>query len=587
MKIWNSICNAMLISALALPCSSAAQTENRSNETIKITDQFKQTCKVYKVHPTLHNGNLLFELGGKYGLLDFYGNVNVLNEYDKIVSSPKGIVGISNGISYTFNSDCIEWVPPFNADDIKCDEEGTFIIYNDGEPVEKVILNDEGELESAGEYMEKYEREKHEDKKTTNDKTGKTGLADIMGKEIVPAIYDEVEHCYDDIYCVKLDGKYGLVKAGGEVIIPLEYDFLSGSMSYIAAEKNGKSGHIDITGKTIIPFEYDHIFHFLDEVTIAQKNGKYMLIDRTGRCITKHLYDELYFGNPLDFQDLGRIFHNGLLNASREGKYGCINKNGEEIIPCTHEKISSLYSIIIATTKDGKTAFFDYAGRQLTSYRYDDYVLSYDGYSIVKENGKYGCLYPNGTEFIPCKYDSIYYKTSMHDEDWHYLFVNGSIAVEKDGKIGFCDITGKETIEPTYDNLPGWEDYESDNGIVVEKNGKYGIVRNGVEVVPCNNDEIPYEVLEEMDNKTCETVGTRNKIYKPTPAGYFSVIEEKGKYGIKNKKGKKIIPSICNDIVITPLVGGVIHAVITIDGWKHEGFIDSYGNHTFNERLFR
>ena len=42
-----------------------------------------------------------------------------------------------------------------------------------------------------------------------------------------------------------------------------------------------------------------------------------------------------------------------------------------------------------------------------------------------------------------------------------------------------------------------------------------------------------------------------------------------------------------DDIVVTPLVGGVIYAVITIDGWKHEGFIDSYGNHTFNERLFR
>lgn len=588
MKIWNSICNAMLISALALPCSSAAQTENRSNETIKITDQFKQACKVYKVHPTLHNGNLLFELGGKYGLLDFYGNVNVLNEYDKIVSSPKGIVGVSNGISYTFNSDCIEWVPLFNADDIKCDKEGTFIIYNDGEPVEKVILNDEGELESAGEYMEKYEREKHEDKKTTNDKTGKTGLADIMGKEIVPAIYDEVEHCYDDIYCVKLDGKYGLVKAGGEVIIPLEYEFLSGSMSYIAAEKNGKSGHIDITGKTIIPFEYDHIFHFLDEVTIAQKNGKYMLIDRTGRCITKHLYDELSNSNPNDFVNFGLIFHNGLLEASRNGKFGCVNKNGKETIPCIHEKISDLYSTIIAATKEGKTAFFDYTGKQLTPYKYDDYVLFSDGYSIVKKNGKYGCLYPNGTEFIPCEYDTIRYLTSWEMDERNSLLVNNSIVVEKDGKIGFYDYSGKETIAPKYDSLLEWsEENDNINYIVVEKNGKYGVVKNGIEAVPCSYDEIPEDILAKMDKSENKTFTARNKIYKPTPDDCFSVKEEKGKYGIENSKGKKIIPYICDDIVATPLVGGVIYAVITIDGWKHEGFIDSYGNHTFNERLFR
>lgn len=551
MKALNSISKAILALALALPCSSVAQTENRFNETIKITDQFKQACKVYKVHPTLHNGNLLIELGGKYGLLDFYGEVNVLCDYDKIVSSPKGIMGFSDEVSYTFN-EYIDYILG-GGNDIKCDNEGTFIIYNSDEPIQKVDLDNYGELVVTNNLQE-YASIGDVGKESFNKETDKTGFVDMSGKEIIPAIYDKVWHEHGDIYLVEQDGKCGFVKAGGKIIIPIEYD---------------------------------DILRFIDDVTIAEKDGKKILIDRIGSIITKHLYDELYNSNPYDFVNLGRIFHNGLLNASREGKYGCINKNGEEVIPCTHEKISSLHSIIIAATKDGKTAFFDYAGRQLTSYRYDDYILSYDGYSIVKENGKYGCLYPNGTEFIPCKYDSIHYKTSMHDEDWHYLFVNGSIAVEKDGKIGFCDITGKETIEPTYDNLPGWEDDESDNEIVVEKNGKYGIVRNSVEVVPCNNDEIPYEVLEEMDNKARETVGTRNKIYKPTPAGYFSVIEEKGKYGIKNKKGKKIIPSICNDIVITPLVGGVIHAVITIDGWKHEGFIDSYGNHTFNERLFR
>lgn len=583
MKKHNILYSLAMAATLALPCSAAAQSVNLYEETIKITDPFKQACKVYKIHPTLHNGNLLIELGGKYGLIDFDGNIKAACDFDKIISSPKGIVGISDKVCYTFD-EYANYIN--NVDNIICDSEGTFYIYRSGKAIGKIDINDYGVLEPYNEFGQGEESQEPAGEEFVNEETGKTGFVDMSGKEIIPAMYDEVRHCDGDIYCVMLNNMYGLVKAGGEILIPLEYESLSYLTDVIEVRKNGKSGYIDINGKIIIPIEYDFISTSYEGVLTAEKNGKRMLIDKSGRCITKHLYDELYNSNPEDFINFGRTFHNGLQYAKREGKAGCVNKHGEEVIPCTHEMLSDLFSIVIAATKGGKTAFYDYTGRQLTSYKYDDYVLFYDGYSIVKENGKYGCLYPNGTEFIPCKYDAIRYAGEIR-EQWNSLFVGNSVAVEKDGKTGFCDITGKEVIAPTYDRLPEeLSDENTVNYIIVKKEGKYGVVRNGVEIVPCSYEEIPEEILAEIDKNANESAKPTNKIYKPTADDCFSVIEKRGKYGITNRDGKRIIPCKCDDIVITPLVGGVIHAEIAIDGRKHDGFIDSYGNHTFAEYLF-
>ena len=57
-----------------------------------------------------------------------------------------------------------------------------------------------------------------------------------------------------------------------------------------------------------------------------------------------------------------------------------------------------------------------------------------NGLAIVEKHGKYGYIDTTGKLAIPCQYDKAWY------------FHNGMAIITKDGKYGFIDTTGKEVV---------------------------------------------------------------------------------------------------------------------------------------------
>lgn len=105
----------------------------------------------------------------------------------------------------------------------------------------------------------------------------------------------------------------------------------------------------------------------------------------------KSIYDEVE-----DFRD-------GFAAVKRNGKWGFVNEQCEEVVPC----------------------------------KYDDVVEFSDGYfsegfAKVKLDGKWGKVNKQGEEVIPCKYDDF--------RD----FSEGFAAVELDGKWGKVNTRGEE-----------------------------------------------------------------------------------------------------------------------------------------------
>ena len=58
-------------------------------------------------------------------------------------------------------------------------------------------------------------------------KSGKTGLINQEGKEVIPPIYDELYAFRNGLAPVKLDGKIGFIDKENNVVIPIKYDMAS------------------------------------------------------------------------------------------------------------------------------------------------------------------------------------------------------------------------------------------------------------------------------------------------------------------------------------------------------------------------
>ncbi|WP_371362253.1 hypothetical protein SRRS_34510 [Sporomusa rhizae] len=75
------------------------------------------------------------------------------------------------------------------------------------------------------------------------------------------------------------------------------------------------------------------------------------------------------------------------------------------------------------------------------SQAYDKvHAFSDDGYAVVEKDKKWGIIDKNGQEIVApsCGYISKIAKD---------LFVNGFVALRRDGKCGYIDQTGKMVIE--------------------------------------------------------------------------------------------------------------------------------------------
>jgi hypothetical protein len=92
-------------------------------------------------------------------------------------------------------------------------------------------------------------------------KHGKYGLANELGKEILPAQYDHIGHFYDELAVIKMNGKYGVINKSGKLVVRTIYDeiYRYGLSGRAPARTGRKWGALDTMGKVVIPFKYDFV----------------------------------------------------------------------------------------------------------------------------------------------------------------------------------------------------------------------------------------------------------------------------------------------------------------------------------------
>ncbi len=243
---------------------------------------------------------------------------------------------------------------------------------------------------------------------------GKCGMLDADGKQVVPCEYDFVQTPINGYFIVQneIDGTtkalYGIVDPEGKLVVPVKYDDL-----YI------KNHHIAQSGDGFyclcISGEYDECKPYGEDYFIVSQDGKWGLIDKNGNQVLACEYDEIKpvslgtLSNPYRVDEKGKV---GL--ALRKGNgWGMASRHGKVIVPCKYKEEPQIFKNFVGLSSGGYKGphtLFTMNGNQISSTKYyveAHYIDSGEVVVSVKDpkNEKrelYGLLDKDGNEILPC-----------------------------------------------------------------------------------------------------------------------------------------------------------------------------------------
>lgn len=302
--------------------------------------------------------------------------------------------------------------------------------------------------------------------------------------------------------------KYGYVNEKNKVVVPIEFDLISDFTEdgLVVVQKNKKKGLYNINGEELIPVEYY-------TVGLYQKNKD------TG-LIPVSLDTEMTFFNSDFEQPFEEVQPCSILPyiVKKGEKYGCIDKEGNEIVPVLYDSISVRevqYDGYYRIDMGDECNFID----DLGNLKYV-FVGNYSSLGLavaLNEEGGYGYVDTNGVEVIPFYYDEA--------ED----FNEKGLAVVKEGDFYWIiDQWGVEVTERPYTYVEDFNDYGTalvknatscnfvpssgeeqfeyigefmDGVAIAKRDGKYGLVNsNGILLTDTWYDKI-YEDDDFIENK--------------------------------------------------------------------------------------
>ncbi|MCT4611988.1 MAG: WG repeat-containing protein [Clostridia bacterium] len=401
----------------------------------------------------------------------------------------------------------------------------------------------------------------------------------------------------------KTRNKYGYKNYNGDIVIPIEYDYLSKfEFGLVIAEKNKKRGLIDKNGDVIVEIKYDDVEDiYLDKIAIVL-NSKKGILDIKNNSLVELEYKDIkmlnsyvigikneenywilmsYNGEKISDEKFLYVdkLTDELTYIKKDKKLGIINNNGEILKLGIYNDIYALNEKIIVIKNNLGIELYNNQLEKLVNEVYED-AIKIGNVIALKKNGHFQIFNYSIEKVNDEKYSYI----DRHDknEELHKM--------RRDNKFGFLNSDGHEVIGPKYDNVKDYLFYieESVNSkevkdgiILVERNGKWGYIDEKDNILI----DFKYIAATQFGNRGLAFVETKDS------SGYINKQGEGdvNKYGIKknyffgNYYGYEM-PQILRDGFTYDYYGYVnnrlIQFIVEYDAFKEEmkaSYIDELG----------
>ena len=333
-----------------------------------------------------------------------------------------------------------------------------------------------------------------------------------------------------------------------KIILVLAIIFLivpfSNSQNYIIQVKPANSEvwkYADINGKIIIDCDYPSTYPFSEDGIALEyypKKDQYILIDIKGKVIPTKI-DQFVVKDALGYGARG--FSDGLLVYGVGKLWGCMDLNGNVVIPAKYDNLSPFNGGYAIGEKNNMFFVVDKTGKEipveeknLADIKHFEENLA----PIISKDQKKGFIGIDGKIAVPLQFKSIGY------------FSNG-IAWAKNDKelVGFINTKGEWIIPAKFTSA---KDFDKESGLAQAKMGDtWGYVNEKGEFISFNI-EAPDDFFEGLaKGKKGDRVGFYNNkgewVIKPEFEGArdfkngFAAVKKDGLWGIIDKEGKWMI----------------------------------------------
>lgn len=450
-------------------------------------------------------------------------------------------------------------------------------------------------------------------------KNDSSGIADRKGNIILNGQYTHLILAEEEGYAILIrDSLYGYWDKNGNLIDPFsryelmfengiawfETDHTRGFISkkgekiievnegeIIELEGKGfvirkvKESYYNSSGKFLA--EFDQIIQVTDSIVLFKNNGRTGAMNLKGAMITAEEYEEIYPFNK-----------NGLSVAIKKGRYGIINKEGRELLPCEYDYIESFIdrykplqltyqekkyvtiknngmigvvneigSIVMppyllrAKTEEGLLWYIENDSLKIIDIEWEKNVLLNDVFKFVlnravvcmgENNDQCGLIDKHGKFFIPPSADRI---RDLRNGFYLIRYKSGEGVIDSTGKILLQPVLKEIKILGDIHNAGKRDDFISDNYLyLISNSGKAGLADIKGKIVA---DTLWEDMHVFEDDCNCFSVRSKKGSWDlisargkksgsgfdeaPDFYGSYAVVKKKDKYGLINQKGKKIV----------------------------------------------
>lgn len=293
---------------------------------------------------------------------------------------------------------------------------------------------------------------------------------------------------------IKKGEKYGIVDYTGEIIVPIEYDFITPDVRngyYVVADivaNNGKFGLYEPSKGLVVPCIYDSWYVGEEpthkELMIFGLGNQKVVLDPNGKVLFTLPNCNYYIEN-----DYIRV---SIKNENNKEVYGVYNKNGEEVIPPKYKRIS----------------------------KYNE------GYWLFEDNSKrFGIIDTLGNiRIIP---ENYYVPTDLDKYVSCNIFLVQDLSTRK---YGYMNTRCELVIPAIYDD-PRDAPFRKDVNILSQGGNKYLVSSDG-SILASNID---------CDIVHFNRIFLEERVNVNTTPDYFEIENKEKDFGVINAKGDVII----------------------------------------------
>jgi len=297
--------------------------------------------------------------------------------------------------------------------------------------------------------------------------------------QVISPEYEEINELSDNLYVLKVKGKYGAINQFGQSMIEARFDYLSSFKNKSALYRDKDLyGFVNISGY-VHKAEFDWLSDFDEwQMAIFRKADKFGLIERNGKVILEAKYNQVIRAE------------NGIYILLKDNRYGFYSADKCFLSDVEYdfqvEKPLDYYfkNDWFRLLKNKSIALMDMNGAIRVNYGvYDDCGFFSNGLLRVKRKKKYAYVDRKLQLSIPYQYE------------WAEDFKDSVALVKKGGNFEIIDVNGKTLYSSAHKILNVTKQY-----FLTESNGGKSLINAQGQIILDHIDdmqtlEFPYYVF--------------------------------------------------------------------------------------------